>query len=136
MFLMTENEWSSLARERAADAEAMATVRVTSIGCVYMAGYAVECSLKAFLQSQGKSFPTSGRDGHNLRKLWETSGFRLSDISDTAGAKAFFIAQWDTSLRYKLAYDSSLTIEELVSGARLLTGWIQSQVRRRPRRRR
>jgi len=33
-----------------------------------MAGYAIECSLKAYLQREGKPFPTSGSEGHNLKK--------------------------------------------------------------------
>jgi hypothetical protein len=131
----TASDWISVANERAADADTMKTTRCTSIGCVYMAGYAIECSLKALLQSKGTAFPRHGQEGHNLRGLWETSGFRLSDLSDSTGAKAFFIENWDTSLRYELTCDSSLTISELVDGAKHLTGWIQNQIRRNQTRR-
>jgi HEPN domain-containing protein len=130
----TANEWMEIAKERAADAEAVKITRSASIGCVYMAGYAIECSLKALLQSTNRPFPKSGQEGHNLRKLWEEAGFRLSDLSDSTGAKTFFIENWDTSLRYELNFESSLTMAELVDGAKQLTGWIQTRTRR-PRRR-
>ena len=130
------NDWISVANERAADAEALKTTRCTSIGCVYIAGYAIECSLKALLQSTRKAFPKHGQEGHNLRRLWEASGFRLSDLSDPSGAKTFFIQNWDTSLRYESTFESSITIVELVDGAKQLTGWIQGQTRRSYRSRR
>lgn len=132
----TASDWLSVANERAADAETMKITRNTSVGCVYMAGYAIECSLKGLLQNLGTPFPKHGQEGHNLRRLWEASGFRLTDLSDSTGAKAFFIENWDTSLRYELACDSSLTMAELVGGAKHLTGWIQSRIRRKPRSRR
>jgi hypothetical protein len=124
------NGWCSIANERAADAEAMKSTRCTSIGGVYMAGYAIECSLKALLQIQGTPFPRHGKEGHNLRGLWESSGFRLTDLSDVKGEKTFFMENWDTSLRYELTCSSNLTVIELVDGAKNLTGWIQSQIRR------
>jgi hypothetical protein len=127
----TASDWLTVANERAADAEAMKISRCTSIGCIYMAGYAIECSLKALLQSSSTPFPRHGQEGHNLRGLWEASGFRLSDLSDSTGAKTFFIQNWDTALRYELTCDSSLTMMELVDGAKHLTGWIQSRIRRK-----
>ena len=123
-------DWLSVAMERAADADAMKIQRSTSIGCVYMAGYAIECSLKALLQNSGIPFPKHGQEGHNLRRLWETSGFRLADINDSDGSKTFFIEKWDTSLRYELTCDSSLSVTELVDGAKQLTGQIINAIRR------
>jgi HEPN domain-containing protein len=130
----TARDWISVANERAKDANAMKIERGESAGSVYMAGYALECSLKALLQSKGVSFPRQGQEGHNLRKLWEMSGFKCSDLADKTGAKIFFIEKWNTSLRYELTCDSNLSIAELVDGAKQLTGWIQSQIRRTNRR--
>ena len=45
----TYQDWRETAMERAADADAMLPERKESIGSVYMAGYAVECMLKAYL---------------------------------------------------------------------------------------
>lgn len=101
-----------------------------------MAGYAIECSLKAFLQKQNRGFPKYGNEGHNLKGLWRASNFRLSDLNDYNGSKTFFIENWETDLRYqtKLELNSGLTEEELIKGAKELAGWIQQQIRRYQRR--
>jgi hypothetical protein len=126
----TAQDWIAIAQERAADAEAMKTSRCTSVGSVYMAGYAIECSLKALLQTKRTPFPKHGNEGHNLRGLWEASNFRLSDLNDSKGTKAFFLQDWNTALRYELSCASSLGVTELVDGAKELTSWIQTQIRR------
>jgi len=127
-------DWLYLAKERASDADAIYKARPTSIGCVYMAGYAIECSLKALLRDRNVGFPKHGNEGHNLRGLWEAAKFRLSDLHDSKGAKTFFIESWDTSLRYQLSLDSSISIAELLDGAKQLTRQIQQQLRRQSRR--
>ncbi|WP_017306032.1 hypothetical protein [Spirulina subsalsa] len=96
----------------------------------YLAGYAIECSLKALLQKRGTGFPKHGQQGHNLRGLWEAANFQLSDLADPTGAKTFYLEKWDTSLRYEVSCDSSLSHQELVEGAKQLTVWIRTQVRR------
>ena len=122
-------EWIAVANERAADADALVPTRQASVGPVYLAGYAVECSLKAYLQRNGIGIPR-GREGHHLRDLWRASRFRLADLSDTTGDKSFFIEHWSTGFRYQIALETELTPIELVQGARRLSGWIQKQVRR------
>ncbi|MGK7889578.1 MAG: HEPN domain-containing protein [Leptolyngbyaceae cyanobacterium] len=131
----TAEEWLCIATERGADADAIIKSGNTSIGSIYLAGYAIECSLKALLQAKNQPFPKHGEQGHNLRNLWRSSGFCLSDISDSKGTKAFFIDQWSTSLRYEKSLESSLSPEELVDGAKQLTGWIQRQIRKKGRKR-
>lgn len=128
-------EWIWVARERAADADAMVPARDQSVGPVYMAGYAVECSLKAFLVRNRKKLPGMGREGHNLRLLWAESGFRLRDLKDEQGFKSFYITQWSTDLRYDARPTPNLETADHVTGARQLSGWIQKQVRRSRRRR-
>lgn len=123
----TAQDWTDVAQERAADAEAMLPERRGSVGPVYIAGYAVECSLKAYLQRQGLSW-RKGRGGHDLRNLWEKAGFRLSDLQDRTGTKAFYIDEWSTNLRYRT--DEGFEAEALVEGARQLNGWIQKKIRR------
>ncbi len=125
-------EWIAIARERAADADAMVASRPASMGPVYLAGYAVECSLNAYLQIKGIQRPDSkqGRHRHDLLLLWRTAGFRMSDLSDTSGAKAFFLNDWSAGLRYRLALPSHINTRDLVDGAINLAGWIQKQARR------
>ena len=131
----TDKQWLEVARERASDAEAISKDKPKSVGAVYMAGYAIECSLKAFLQKQNKGFPKHGKEGHNLQKLWKSSQFRLGDFNDSKGSKTFFIQHWDTSLRYENELNSTLEVSDLVQGAKELTGWIQKQIRRSKSRR-
>ncbi len=133
----TPQDWLNLAQARAADADAIYQQRPDSIAVVYMAGYAIECSLKALLQKQGIPFPQSGREGHNLKGLWKSYGLRLSDLKDEKGCQAFFIENWNTDLRYEITLQTSLGLEtkELLIGAKKLTGWIQTQTKRaKPRR--
>ncbi|WP_437877675.1 HEPN domain-containing protein [Sorangium sp. So ce513] len=127
-------DWVEVANERAEDARAMLASN-RPVGAVYMAGYAIECSLKALLKSKRKPFPTSGREGHNLRALWQAAGFLLTDLRDRDGARSFFVEHWCTDLRYESTVDSPLAATDLLRGAQVLTSWIQTQIKRsrRPR---
>ncbi|MCW6034712.1 hypothetical protein K4A83_00265 [Spirulina subsalsa FACHB-351] len=58
------------------------------------------------------------------------------DLYDPTGAKTFYLEKWDTSLRYEITCDSPLSHQELVEGAKHLTGWIQNKIRRSDRFRR
>ena len=125
----TPEQWIAVAKERGADAKTINQNLPHSVGAIYLAGYAIECSLKAFLQKQSTGFPKHRSEGHNLRALWKASKFRLSDLNDYNGCKAFFIQTWKTDLRYQTELDSALPEEELIKGAKELVGWIQKQIR-------
>ncbi len=127
----TAEDWIAVANERGSDAEAIKKDKPTSVGSVYMAGYAIECSLKALLQKRGIPLPTYGRSGHNLKELWKASGLKISDLKDNTGTKTFFLEEWETALRYECSLPTSLGLgaEELVEGAKKLNRWIQKQVR-------
>ena len=127
--------WIVIARERGADAAAMLPQRQDSTGPVYMAGYAIECALKAYLTDRGIARPAGGRTGHDLRGLWKTSGFRLADLNDPQGTKSFYVEGWSTDLRYRHRLDTPRSTAEMVEGARVLSSWIQMRLKR-PRRRR
>ena len=88
-----------MAQERAADARILYD-RGRSVAAVYLAGYAVECSLKAYLQRIGRGFPTSGQAGHDLRELWSVCGFRLAALGDSQGNRTYFVERWNTGLWY------------------------------------
>jgi hypothetical protein len=128
---LTAEGWRELAQERARDAEALEDGRPDTAGPVYMAGYAIECSLKAYLHERGIAFPTSGREGHNLRGLWEAAGFRLKDLKDVQGAMTYYIEHWSTDLRYAKSTGSSLSTDMLMDGARQLSTWIQNRMKRK-----
>lgn len=123
-------EWIEIANQRAADATAMLPARKLSVGPVYMAGYAIECALKAFLDRNNIRRPRRGPEGHNLRLLWKASGFRLGDLNDPQGYKSFYVELWSSDLRYTSRLDTELETDDLVDGARQLCGWIQTKIRR------
>ena len=62
-------EWLTIGRERAADAESLLNGRPSSVCSVYLAGYGVECSIKAYLEITKRRVITSGAAGHNLTDL-------------------------------------------------------------------
>ena len=130
----TTKEWMDVARERGADAVAMLPNRSSSVGPVYMAGYAIECSIKAFLQENGIPRPTKGGQGHNLCGLWHVAKFRLADLRDPTGRRAFFFEEWTTDLRYQIHCPAKTADSAaLVAAAKGLVGWIQSQIKRQRR---
>ncbi len=134
----TPQDWLAVAKERGTDAEAIYKYSSATVGTVYMAGYAIECSLKALLQKRSIPFPARGHQGHNLQALWKASGFQLSDLKDHKGSQTFYLEHWSTDLRYEVSLTGNLGLEvkELLAGAKQLTGWIQNQVKRsKPRRR-
>jgi HEPN domain-containing protein len=124
----TPEKWIEVAKERSQDAGILHSGN-RSLGAVYMAGYSIECYLKAYLQKNGKSQPPRGKEGHNLRGLWSAAGFRISDLSDSDGHQTYFIESWDTQLRYQTALGPGLSGDELIKGAQKLTGLIQRRLR-------
>lgn len=129
----TVEEWIDIANERSSDAMALIEKRLDSVGSVYMAGYAIECCLKAYLKKKKKPFPMKGKEGHNLSGLWKSAGFSLGDLCDTAGEKTYFITSWNTDLRYAQRLDSTLSKEDLLKGAMSIVGIIKNQIRRNRR---
>ncbi len=124
-------EWMKVARERGKDADAMLPARAASIGPIYMAGYAIECAIKGYMQQRRIRRPSSGREGHNLRGLWSQARFRLSDLKDTAGTKSFFIKHWTTGFRYQTnCPPNTPNSDEAVRAAKEIVGWIQAQINR------
>lgn len=86
-----------MAQERAVDARILAD-QGRSVAAVYLAGYAVEYTLKAYLQRVGRGFPTSGQARHDLRELWRACGFRLAALGDSQGNRTYFVEQWHTGV--------------------------------------
>src|SRR5262249_15111740 len=122
-------------QERAVDARILYD-QSRIVAAVYLAGYAVECSLKAYLQRVGGRFPTSGQAGHDLRALWRACGFRLAALGDSPGNRTYFVERWNSGLRYSDTLDTVLDAGVLVEGAAQLVGWIQVQLNRWQRRQR
>lgn len=129
-------QWLDVASDRATDARALAShCPSRGTAAVYMAGYAIECSLKALLHRLQRRFPTSGAGGHDLRSLWQAAGLPLSDLGDSSGAKTFFIECWSTDLRYeRVIEDTTITAADLLVGAAQIVSYLQNLVKRYKRR--
>jgi HEPN domain len=130
----TPTQWMEVGNQRAADAIAIHSMREHSVGSFYLVGYAIECSLKAYLLARGTPVPRHGRAGHDLRELWRASQLRLQDLNDGDGCKAFYLFSWSTNYRYSLVFQCAHSKNTLIKRAQELTGWIQTLVRRRLRR--
>src|SRR5712692_6571320 len=113
------------ARERGMDASTLKREK-RLLAAVYMAGYAVECGLKALLQRMGKRFPRSGSEGHHLRGLWEAAGLKLDDVR---GYRRLFMDFWTTNLRYEHSLPDGTDFEALYQGRVELVGYIQKRIR-------
>lgn len=123
-------QWRATSLERGEDADAMLPDRSQSAGPVYMAGYAIECMLKAYLQQEGIQFSTSGRKGHDLRGLWKQAGLQLSDLGDKNGNRVFFVEDWSTDMRYQTEAPKNRMPKELVKAAKQIAGNLQTRMRR------
>lgn len=119
-----------VARQRAVDAEALAK-EGRELAAVYLAGYGIECVLKAYLQRLGVGFPRAGSSGHNIRALWAKCEFSLAELNDQRGCTAYYVRKWSTSLRYQTeAQDLPCDTRQMVRAAGSLVGWVTNRVRR------
>lgn len=123
--------WLERAGERERDAHVLRE-QGRLLGAVYMAGYAVECSLKALVQLQGGKFPTHGPGGHNLRNLSEAAGFKRADLPTL---RRQFLDGWCTDLRYSTCFPEGVDGESLYEGARELVFKVKTMIKYSRRRR-
>lgn len=98
-----------------------------------MAGYAIECILKAWLERLNEGVPTSGGKGHDLKALWKKLDLRLRDLADQKGHKAFFLQNWSTDMRYETNPPANHSAQELVQAAQEISGQVRTLMRRRHR---
>ena len=129
------HEWLRVAGLRLKAARELMAAGTKSVGSVYLAGYAVESSLKALLMNEGKPRPTHGGEGPNLRALWSSCELALRDLNDTSGSKSYFMSDWTTDLRYQMFRNTDILDSEIVEGAGRVLSRISSLVRRRSQRR-
>jgi hypothetical protein len=135
------HDWIEVARERQNDAKAIIKQYSDDnpnqpLGAVYIAGYSIECSLKAYLRQERKRIPTQGRKGHDLQLLLKECGLRPSDFKGQPDAILFFIHNWSTDLRYETEIVLNASPHKLVVGAGKISGFLQRRIRRRNRQRR
>jgi hypothetical protein len=126
----THSQWIEAARQRALDAETLLSGDGNTVGPVYMAGYALECSFKGLLHLRGENIP-KGKEGHNLMNLRSLCNLPWSGIKDKDGLKAAFLDRWTVDLRYQWnRVDLGYSYEDLVGAAQVFCGYIQKIVLR------
>jgi hypothetical protein len=77
----TPMQWIEVGNQRAADAIAIQSKRKNSVGAFYLAGYAIECSLKAYLLARRRPLPT--REMINISSKTTTArGSRYLTLED------------------------------------------------------
>jgi hypothetical protein len=121
--------WMAVASLRLAEARRISDEK----GCVasaYLAGYAIECSLKAFLANRGSPRPAYGSEGHNLRSLWAACDFILRDIQDLDGSKNYYMTDWTTDLPYQSKKNTMISDQDLIIGAGKVLSRLHTQIRR------
>ena len=114
------------ARVRAKEAKTLETSGLLC-GAVYLAGYVIECRLKTLLHKQGKRFPRSGAEGHNLQGLWNSAGLRVQDLR---GHRKLFMDTWSVSIRYEASLPTDIDAYGLLEGARDLASIVSIRIRR------
>ncbi|HEY5312785.1 MAG TPA: HEPN domain-containing protein [Pirellulales bacterium] len=125
----------SAAKERLHDAQALLTTNRTT-GAVYLAGYAVECMLKAVLLNSAapavrsglmKSF--RGKKGHDIEWLGAKYRQRIgTQIPHEVVRHLARLAIWSTSLRYDSRTTDPGEASEFVKSARAIWEWANKRI--------
>ena len=110
---LTRTEYKTLARKRLSDAKALLKTGRNDTGAYYIAGYVVECALKACIAKQTKLYQYPPRDGasyytHNVQALLGKAG--LTDLlkterqtNSTLDTNWKAVEQWAETSRYEVA---------------------------------
>lgn len=108
---MNRAELQMLAEDRTRDAETLLNASQWS-GAYYLAGYAVECGLKACIARLTNEYDYPNKElaqrcyTHNIETLVEVAGLKLDRQADTMsnaalGAYWLIAKDWDEKARYQ-----------------------------------
>ncbi|MDZ7753845.1 MAG: hypothetical protein U5S82_19920 [Gammaproteobacteria bacterium] len=123
------DEWMAVAKERLEDARAVNQGVPNSVGAAYLAGYGVECGLKAYLDFQETAIP-KGRDGHDLLNLMRMAGLQLSRAAP-AQDQSWLIENWSVDWRYRRMADPPITSsKKCVEAAGKLQAYVSKLIAR------
>jgi hypothetical protein len=133
----TELQW--LATQRLREAKALLAARMWS-GAYYLAGYAVECALKACIAKlrQAEEFPDKGLADkcwtHDVERLLFLTGFKDDRDADAATDPDFSrkwgtVASWTESSRYtrKSRLEAESLFKAITDKAHGVFPWIKSR---------
>ncbi|RMD96669.1 MAG: HEPN domain-containing protein [Bacteroidetes bacterium] len=128
----TPQAWLNVAASRGADADTLSKGK-RWVGAIYMAGYAIECALKAYLHHRGINRP-SGAEGHNLKALTKRTRLKYHNVIKE---DAFFFDNWSVDLRYEEALPPHWKdVENRVNSAKRVVGRLKAIIKRQQKRRR
>ncbi len=124
-----------LAYQRLEEAEVLCDAGYC-IGAVYLAGYAVECMLKALILN---SIPESGQEeveaefrGQRAHE-YEWLRYRYAQTSPPGipaaiSASLAFVSTWDTSLRYKPGLGEPRDASRFLEEVKLILDWADNRI--------
>jgi hypothetical protein len=131
--------FQELARERLAEATLLLESGLPS-GAYYLAGYVIECELKAFIAAgfRANEIPDKSRVNsiytHNLRDLLSLADLKSpleDDMSENSGLRESWatISKWSEHARYEIwTRDAAATMLEAVGAAdKGLLQWLQKR---------
>ena len=108
---MNRTDFQQLAQERVRDADALLNAGQWS-GAYYVAGYAVECGLKACIAKLTNAYDYPNKDlaqkcyTHKIETLVEVAGLEFQRKADATlnpalGASWIVVKDWDEKTRYR-----------------------------------
>ena len=97
------------------------------IGAIYVAGYGIECALKARLCTERRVDtlpPEFAR--HDLHRLAEstTAWVNLEKRRDWHDAFVYLCSEWDVSMRYAMYPYDSTRVRKFIEKAKEFTKWL------------
>lgn len=114
---------------RLADARALLSTGVAArfSGALYLAGYAVECALKARIcVAVGAAVLPRQHEHHRLEVLAAAAGQPDGRTCETWAERVSFLAsRWYVTLRYKLPTPARREVELFINRAEEFVGWLK-----------
>jgi hypothetical protein len=123
----TQDEWMQVATLRLEEARIIHETDTGSVGSAYLAGYGIECALKAYAAAEGNK-----AWGHDLINLVKLAGLKLSVFKNDD----WFLSSWSFDWRYLQRADQLPRVpSECIQAAGNLQGYIGKQLKRRAKKR-
>jgi len=122
--LGTATQWRHLSNQRLADAEVLLASRKRRYnGAVYLAGYSIECALKAAIcvQKNLTQLPEEYKI-HDFNELLAATG---SILPSPLVRKFEIINTWSVNIRYQTRAWNAQEARELIDSVKEVKGWLE-----------
>jgi hypothetical protein len=133
---LTRQDFQRLAELRAREAGSLLRSR-NPIGAYYLAGYAIECALKACIAKQTRRYEFPPKDAaavytHKLEALMKLAGLQDQLDHDTAASPALarnwgVVKGWNEESRYRSAGRSGRDLHDAIVGSDGVLQWIRQR---------